>query len=649
MTRPASEIRRVLVVEDNPGDARLVMELLREAFRSVPEVATATSVAEAGEQLAAGGVDLVLLDLSLPDSQGTATVASVRAADHRVPIVVLTGLEDEEIGYDALKKGAQDYLVKGSIDVPVLERALRYAVHRKLLEGEIRHSISLLQATLESTADGILVVDADGRLRNANRRVAEIWSTEASQNEIPDDRWVERLIAELREPERFRARLLSPVEEPTYDLLEFTDGRVYEALSVPHVLDALVIGRVWSFRDVTERRRAIEELRRARLAAESANRAKSEFLAELSHEIRTPLNTALGAADLLAETPLGNPQREYVDILRRAGQALLGVVNDVLDLSKIDAGRLDLERIPFSLDQVVTGVIQMLSATAAGKGISLRVDMPADIAATPVLGDPQRVRQILLNLASNAIKFTEHGGVTVSVARDVAEDAYRFVVSDTGIGIPKENLEAIFETFRQVDSSVARQYGGTGLGLGIARRLVELMRGHIGVDSEVGRGSRFHFVIHLAPAPEPGHDSADAASPSRDARPTVADATARILLADDSADNRKLIGYYLKGHPYELDLAENGEVAFHKFQSGAYDLVILDLQMPVLDGYQTVRKIRRWELERGRSPTPVVALTAYAIDEKIERSLENGCSGYLTKPVRRDRLLAALRTYLARH
>lgn len=639
-----STIRNVLIIEDNPGDARLIRELLREALPVGHEVEHAEDLASGRARIHSKPFDVALLDLSLPDSHGTETVATLRTAAPQLPIVVLTGLEREEVAYEALEKGAQDYLVKGKFDVPVLTRTLRYAVQRKRLEEQLKSSISLLQATLESTADGILVVDRLGQARNYNRRFAEMWALAEAK---PDGAGlIDHLFSKLVDPERLRVRLATPPEddEQTYDLLELTDGRIFEGLSVPNRLDTEVLGQVWSFRDVTERRRAIDELRQARLAAESANRAKSEFLADLSHEIRTPLNTVIGAADLLSETSLAGAQREYVDILRRSAQALLALVNDVLDLSKIEAGGLDLERIPFSLDQLVTGVIELLRASAAQKGLSLRADIPPDIGAVPVIGDPNRLQQILINLASNAIKFTPQGGVTIAVVREPDSSFYRFSVSDTGIGIPGDHLSSIFENFRQLDASVARLYGGTGLGLGIARKLVELMRGRIWVESEVGRGSRFHFTVQLERAPI-RVDTGSVASPS--AATSDHRQSARILLADDSEDNRMLVGFYLKGSPYELDMADNGEVAFRKFQAGSYDLVIMDLQMPVLDGYQAVRKIRRWETEQDRPPTPIIALTAYAIDEKFERSLEGGCSGFLTKPIKRDRLLSAIRTYIA--
>lgn len=538
MMSTRSTLCRTLLVEDNPGDARLIEEMLGEVGVGTFEPRSATDLAAARALLSEREFDVVLLDLSLPDSHGTETVAAVRGIAPHMPIVVLTCLEDEEVTYDALERGAQDYLVKGQFDPAVLTRTIRYAIRRKRLEDEVKHSILLLQATLESTA-------------------------------------------------------------------------------------------------------------KARQAAEAANRAKSEFLADLSHEIRTPLNTIVGVADLLADTKLAADQQQYVEILHRSTQVLLALVSDVLDLSKIEAGRLELEKIPFSLSQVVTGVLELLRPAAVQKSLVLAVEIPSDVPAQ-VVGDPTRLRQILLNLASNAIRFTEQGRVTIAVKNDAASGFLHFTVSDTGIGIPRENLAVIFEEFRQVDPSVQRHYGGSGLGLGIARRLVELMRGRIWVESEIGSGSRFHFVVHLDPAPR----GSEAEQPQLKETGRAGDDSppaktqARILLADDSEDNRALIGFYLKKTRYEIEMADNGEVAVLKFKSGQYDLVIMDLQMPVLDGYEAVRQIRRWEAENRRPPTPILALTAYAIDEKIAKSLEGGCNGFLTKPVTKEQLLTAIQSYV---
>ena len=392
----------------------------------------------------------------------------------------------------------------------------------------------------------------------------------------------------------------------------------------------------------TERHRIQDELRRARDAAEAASQAKSDFLANMSHEIRTPLGAMLGAVELLAESALAPEQRAHVNMLTQAGQHLRELLDQVLDLAKVEAGGIVLERVAFAVDGLLAGIEELLAAPARAKGLRLSCVAPAGRAF--VLGDPTRLKQVLLNLVGNAIKFTERGAIDVRAERQGQADGplLRFSVADTGIGIAPEQLTRIFGAFTQADASTTRLHGGTGLGLTIARRLVALMGGQLEVESTPGKGSRFTFAIAL-----PSVDRARAdASPG----PLVGTSLSAgdgagprlVLIADDAQQNRVLFGRLLQDAPFEIAFASDGADALEQHRRLQPDLVLLDLHMPHLDGIEVARRIRQAELSEHRTPTPLIALTADAFNETRARCLAAGFTGYLAKPVARAALREAI-------
>jgi CheY-like chemotaxis protein len=384
-------------------------------------------------------------------------------------------------------------------------------------------------------------------------------------------------------------------------------------------------------------------LQQAKAAAESASRTKSDFLASMSHEIRTPMNAIMGIADLLAKTPLSSEQDKYVQIFRRAGDNLLNLINDILDLSKVEASQLELERTGFSLNDHLEKVTEMVVARAEEKGLAMVCEIAPGV-PNDLVGDPTRLRQVLLNLLGNAIKFTESGEVTLRVASDAnpsVPTALRFSVSDTGIGIPDEKLSRVFERFTQADSSTTRRFGGSGLGLTISKRLVELMGGRIWVESEVGNGSLFAFAVPFEIAATVNRPTAAPVG----AGPEPALPALRILLAEDSPDNCIITVAYLEDTPYQVDIAGTGAIACEKFRAGNYDLVLMDRQMPVMDGLTATRTIRAWEQAHDRAPTPIIALTASALKGDREKCLAAGCTAFLTKPIKQEVLLQAIKEH----
>jgi signal transduction histidine kinase/DNA-binding NarL/FixJ family response regulator len=415
-------------------------------------------------------------------------------------------------------------------------------------------------------------------------------------------------------------------------------------------LEERVNERTKELSEEVARRKAIQDdLEQAKEAAEAANRAKTEFLANISHEIRTPLNGIIGFTDLLRTGDEGckpEERRDYLQTIHKSGLHLLDLISDVLDLSKIEVGHLDVELIDCSPHQVVSEVVTVLRSRAQAKGLSLDYRWETGLPSV-IRSDPGRLRQLLINLVSNAIKFTETGGIEIVAGMTgLGGDRLRVDVVDTGIGIPAEKLDAIFEPFTQADNSVTRRYGGTGLGLAISRRVAEALGGELLVQSEIGCGSRFSLIIDPGPlagvtmlaSPESAaHQKRELASAGCDLSGT------KILVVDDGDTNRKLIQLILRRAGAHAVTVENGREAVDKGLEKPFDLILMDMQMPVMDGYTATRKLR----QRGIA-IPIVALTAHALKGDEEKCRDAGCSGYLTKPIEADRLLRTLAPMLCR-
>ncbi len=384
--------------------------------------------------------------------------------------------------------------------------------------------------------------------------------------------------------------------------------------------------------DVTASREAKEALRRARDAAEAASRAKSEFLANMSHEIRTPMNGVLGMLDLALDATDDAERRECVSTARSSAESLLVIINDILDFSKIEAGKVEVETVSFDLGEQLSLVMRTLAAQAARKSLVMQLQVAPGVPAR-LTGDPLRLRQVLLNLVSNAIKFTHEGSVTLRVERAEGASGERlhFSVIDTGIGIPADKHGLVFEAFAQQDSSTTRGYGGTGLGLSIASRLTELMGGHISLDSAPGRGSSFRVDLPLRRGESEAAPAATPVEPERGE--TATGRRLSVLLVEDHPVNQKVATVVLQRAGHRVTVAHNGIEAIEKVAEGGFDLVLMDMQMPVMGGVEAARLIRQMEEELGRLPVPIFAMTANAQEEDRTACLEAGMNDFLTKPL----------------
>jgi len=523
----------------------------------------------------------------------------------------------------------------------------------RLKQAELRVAEQELRVRdiAERAPVGFFHFDIKGRFTLVNRRVSEI--TGLSHEEIVDRPWVAILPAEqreriLRDWETRDAAELTYREE--YQIAHASGARLWVVCHVQPVIDATgrATGCVGSLTDISDIKQAQEQLRRAKEEAEAASRAKSDFLATMSHEIRTPMNGIIGMTGLLLDTDLSADQRDSAQTIRESAESLLAIINDILDLSKMEAGRLDLEIADFALDDLARSVTDIVMPSARAKGLSLRVDIDPSVPAR-LHGDAGRIRQVMLNLASNAVKFTDRGSVTLRLVKDAFQPAdsagpiaLRCAVVDTGIGIAANDRARLFEKFTQVDSSIARRFGGTGLGLSIARELVSLMGGTIGVDSTPGLGSTFWFVLPLQHArtvelPATRDQRLDTRDHDRQPAPLR---PLRVLVAEDNPTNQKVAVRILERLGHRVDMAASGIEAVEAVKMLPYDIVLMDVQMPDMDGLQATRAIR--QLDGGRAKVPIVAMTANVLGDIVARCRDAGMNGYVAKPFNVRELVAAM-------
>jgi PAS domain S-box-containing protein len=631
------DLLKVLLIEDAPATTNLCIEAFQTAGMSV-SIDVCSTKEEFERRIGEAEYDIVLTAYDFTNLKGLDAIDILQRLEKNTPTVVVTGPLGDECAVECMRRGAADYILKEQL------YRLPFVVRRAIDENNVRGRIHLLAAAFASQPEGILIAEAAAEAanskivflnaaftRNTGYTLDDLIGKPLSvfQTTVADDKvftdWGER----LSDVNYVAARMTHSRK----------DGSVCEAewLNSP-IRDSL--GRISHYavihRDVTANERRITELKDALSYAETANHAKSDFLVSLSHEIRTPMNVIVGMGDLLSGAQLTPAQAKYIEVFQRAGEDLLVLVNKLLDLSKIESGKFELECIDFDLNEVLTHSTALFEISAHAKGLGLSFRIASEV-PTRLVGDPYQLRQILTNLIGNAIKFTEKGSVTVEASlgeiRPTSECSIRFAVVDTGVGIADDKKSLVFENYTQAASSFPRLYGGTGLGLAICRALVEKMKGTILVESTIGVGSAFRFTANFALQPELPKTTAESAPWG-------------VLLCEDSQDNAYLLQAYLEGSDYQIEHVSDGKAGVDRFKKQTFDMVLMDMQMPVLDGYAATRQIRQWEDQQGRIPTPIIAVTAHARNEEIKQCEASGCTAFLSKPIRRATLLAALEKHL---
>ena len=510
---------------------------------------------------------------------------------------------------------------------------------RKRLEAALRESEARAREIAENASDVIGRFDANGRCTFASPSYSRVFGYDAS--EILGREVTSAVIPEDVELVQKTFEGMMTHKRPTLITIRgrHKDGRPLWLEANSSVICDRTTGAVLEVvsivRDVTERHLANLRVEEAKREAEQANRAKSDFLATMSHELRTPMNGVLGFASILLETDLTPEQRLLLARVQNSGEALLAIIDDILDLSKIEAGALALEEIPFSLREIAGNAVHVVESNAQAKALTLSTEIGDDV-PDGVLGDPTRLRQVLLNLLSNAVKFTETGGVSLRIVRPAGadRDVLRFDVCDTGMGIAAEDQKLLFQPFSQIDNTMTRRFGGTGLGLAISHRLVKAMPGgDIGVESAPGQGSRFWFTASLPEAAVDASAFADrnAALPLR---------PRRILVAEDHLDNQCVIEAILSQTGHAVTVVGDGAAALAAMRAAAFDLVLLDVRMPGMNGLDTARAIRELPGRNGR--IPIIALSAGAMKSEIDACLAAGMDGHLAKPIQKSTLLQTI-------
>lgn len=538
------------------------------------------------------------------------------------------------------KKSGETYLDATRV-TPVLREdgsVTGYLYLKQDVTVEVRGQ-SLLRATLESTRDGILVIDSDRRVTMFNQRFLELWRIPPELAESRDDeKLLGHILDQLSDPQQFISKVLELYQTPeksSQDLIYFKDGRVFDRHSLPQWIDSEAVGRVWSFADISEQYHSRQTLEQAKAEAELANLAKSQFLANMSHEIRTPMNAVLGLAQIGVRENSGRQTGKTCGMILEAGQHLLGVINDILDFSKIEAGKMTLERKSFRLAAEVERVLGLIGERAHTKGLKLDVTFDA-VAPAPtfVLGDSLRIGQVLLNLLANAIKFTEHGTVSLTITHAGTQTLFR--IADTGTGMTGEQLARLFIPFEQADKSTTRKYGGSGLGLAISRQLALLMGGDISVTSTPDSGSVFTLYLPLPVAEPPSVEVPVGALATGGPQLTGL----RILAAEDVELNRLVLENMMVHQGARITFAHDGQQAVAAVQAAganAFDVVLMDVQMPVMDGYAATRNIH------AQMPSlPVIGLTAHALTEERDRCLAAGMVAHVTKPFLVEQLVTTI-------
>ena len=639
-----SETIRILLIEDEPFDKKNFARSIKNS--GINASLNIESNAEDGlRNLLENSYDIIFLDYKLPGEDGLELLKKIRQKGISQPVIIITSQEDEALAISMVKAGADDYIPKSLVTVDGLVQIIRSTLRYHKLSREKQKAQDDLE-TLEINLKSIIESSSIIIFQVNNEGVFELLEGEAGKFLGSDQKQVlgksifEVFKDNLSLQEVIKCALAGNKVKNTVQI----DESIFDIDCTPVVKNQNEVSGVHGVvKDATQRARIIEQLIEAKLEAEKTAKVKDTFLANMSHEIRTPISAIIGFTDLLFDKKLNTDQYEYINSIKLASENLLVIVNDILDFSKIEAGKLTLKNTSFNLTELMDSLKKVLKPQAKIKRIDLWFDIDEKVPSW-IMGDPVRLHQILLNLIGNALKFTNQGWVGVTVnCKGKSEDQVllSFRIVDTGIGIPQQELAAIFESFTQVSTDPSQEYGGTGLGLTIVKRLIELQNGHIEVQSEVDKGTTFTFELTFKTVVEK-NKGAETTLPSFVDESSLN--SKKVLLVEDNDMIQVLAKKHLESWNMKVDVVDNGRLAMEKIEDTVYDLILMDIRMPEMNGFETTKMIRAKSSQV--AGIPIIAMTAHAFEKEKEKCLAIGMNDYISKPFKpailKEKLLGVL-------